>query len=246
MNTRTSPEAILNSAEQGPSEPAAIRLLLVWSNDLVLAGLYALLHEKSGMTVVGLARNGSEALDGLRENPDVVLLELDPDAEHGMDVLADLCKIAPRPRVLIVTSSQNHKHHVRMTCLGAAGIVLKQQGAELLMKAIRKVHLGEVWINRTTMAEALAQLQDQPQLQKDPEANRISSLTTRERSVIALIGEGLRNREIGDRLFISEKTVRHYLTSIFGKLGVDDRLELMIYAYQQRLARLPARSRIGK
>lgn len=237
---------MLRTKLNGPDDPAtststAIRILLVESHELVLGGLRALLQIQAGMTVVGEARNGAEALDGLSKNPDIILLELDLGADNGMDVMENVFRFHPHARVLIVTSSQNHDHHVKAVCLGAMGIVQKQQSPDLLVKAIRKVHLGEVWMNRTMMAEAMAQIQDRPARKKDPEALKIESLTTRERSVISLIGEGLRNKDIGARLFISEKTVRHYLTSIFSKLAVADRLELMIFAYQNGLARLPER-----
>ena len=95
------------------------------------------------------------------------------------------------------------------------------------------------WVNRLMVAEAMERLQS-PSKQKAPETVGIASLTARERAVVMLIGKGLRNKEIAKRLTIAEKTVRHYLTSIFEKVGVGDRLELMIFAYQNGLARLPA------
>jgi two-component system, NarL family, nitrate/nitrite response regulator NarL len=237
---------MLGTKLNGHSDPKAsastgIRILLVESHELILGGLRALLQIQAGMTVVGEARNSAEALDGLSKNPDIILLELDLGADSGIDVMESVFKSHPNARILIVTGSQNHEQHVQAVCVGAMGIVLKQQSPDLLVKAIRKVHLGEVWMNRTMMAEAMAQIQDRPARKKDPEAIMIESLTTRERAVISLIGEGLRNKDIGSRLFISEKTVRHYLTSIFSKLAVADRLELMIFAYQHGLARLPER-----
>jgi len=233
-----------SSGHDGITAPSSnsIRILLVDSHELILAALRALLQNKAGMTVVGEARNKLEAVDGLHLAPDVILLEIDLGAESGMDVLTSLLHSVPHSRVLIVTASQDHDLHVKALCLGAVGVVLKQQGPDLLVKAIRKVHQGEFWMNRALMAEAMAQMQDRPSRQKDPETLKIESLTTRERDVISLIGQGLRNKDIGERLFISDKTVRHYLTSIFSKLTVTDRLELMIFAYQHGLARLPERT----
>ena len=120
------------------------------------------------------------------------------------------------------------------------GIVQKQHGVNQLMNAIRRVHSGEIWMNRSMMAEAITQLQQQPN-RPDPESQSINTLTARERSVITLIGEGLRNKEIGERLSISDKTVRHHLSSVFAKLRLKDRKELMIFSYQHGLARFPAR-----
>jgi DNA-binding NarL/FixJ family response regulator len=118
------------------------------------------------------------------------------------------------------------------------GVVLKEKAAETLLRAIERVHAGEVWLERAMMASVLSQMTRASQ-QPDPEAAKIATLTTREREVIALIGEGLRNRQIAERLFISETTVRHHLTSIFAKLEVADRLELVIYAFRHALVRPP-------
>jgi len=124
--------------------------------------------------------------------------------------------------------------------------VHKLEAPRLLLKAIRKVHEGEVWMNRAMVARAMSRVQMQGRAKTDPDAAKISSLTARELEIITLIGEGRRNKAIAERLCISEKTVRHYLTSIFTKLEVADRLELMIYAYQHELATLPSRARTRK
>jgi two-component system nitrate/nitrite response regulator NarL len=107
----------------------------------------------------------------------------------------------------------------------------------VLLKAIIKVHQGEVWLDRSMMGSVLDEMTQAPEI--DPEKARIASLTDRECQVIALIAEGLKNKQIGERLFISETTVTHHLSSIFSKLGVSDRLELLIYAFAHKLARVP-------
>jgi two-component system, NarL family, nitrate/nitrite response regulator NarL len=229
-----------NTKESQEEKPAAIRLLLVENHELILAGMRALLQSNAGLKVVGEARNATEVLDGMRLLPDVVLMELDLGPDNGLDILETLQKLNPRPRVLVVTASQNRERHVQAACKGAMGIVQKQHSVSQLMNAIRKVHSGELWLNRSMMAEAMTNLQQQTH-RPDPESQKINSLTTRERSVIALLGEGLRNKEIGERLSISDKTVRHHLSSVFGKLRLKDRQELMIFSYQHGLARFPAR-----
>jgi two-component system, NarL family, nitrate/nitrite response regulator NarL len=229
-----------NTKESQEEKPTAIRLLLVENHELILAGMRALLQSNAGLKVVGEARNATEVLDGMRLLPDVVLMELDLGPDNGLDILETLQKLNPRPRVLVVTASQNRERHVQAACKGAMGIVQKQHSVSQLMNAIRKVHSGELWLNRSMMAEAMTNLQQQTH-RPDPESQKINSLTTRERSVIALLGEGLRNKEIGERLSISDKTVRHHLSSVFGKLRLKDRQELMIFSYQHGLARFPAR-----
>jgi len=116
---------------------------------------------------------------------------------------------------------------------------LKQQAADLLLKAIKKVHAGEVWIDRSMMSSVLSDVRSERHEETDPEAPKIASLTPREREVIALVSEGLKNKLIGERLFISETTVTHHLSSIFSKLDVSDRLELIIYAFRHGLAKIP-------
>src|SRR5262249_55616689 len=96
---------------------------------------------------------------------------------------------------------------------------------------------------RSIMSAVMAGIHENGSKKQDPEAVKIASLTARELEVISLLGEGLRNKQIGDRLFVSETTVRHYLTSIFDKLGVSDRLELIVYAYKHGLAQLSTAAR---
>jgi DNA-binding NarL/FixJ family response regulator len=117
------------------------------------------------------------------------------------------------------------------------GIVLKEHAANQLLKAIMKVYEGEAWIERTMMASMIREF-NKPEL-VDPEVIKIESLTDREREVIALIGEGLKNKQVGERMFISETTVTHHLSSVFSKLDVSDRLELIIYAFRHGLAKMP-------
>ena len=122
------------------------------------------------------------------------------------------------------------------------GLVRKEQAAEVLVQAIEKVHAGEVWLETSMVTRALAEMAGQRAVgeeQTDPEAARIARLTAREREVIGLIGEGLYNKQIAKHLSISEATVSHHLTSIFAKLGLANRFDLVIYAYRHGLAEPP-------
>jgi len=221
------------------TDKSGIRILIIDDHEIFLAGLRLMLEAEPGLAVIGEARTRNEALQALRYLPDIILLDLDLGAESGTDLLPDLLKIDGSHRVLVLTGVANPELHLRAVCLGAIGIVHKLDAPRLLFKAIRKVHAGEAWLNPTMVASAMVQLQGHKPRNIDPEADKISSLTAREREVIALIGEGQRNKAIGERLYISEKTVRHYLSSIFNKLQVADRLELIIYAFQHGLAKLP-------
>ena len=217
----------------------AIRILLVDDHQIFLTGLQLLIEKEPDMIVVGTATNRAEALALMQEHPDIVLLDLDLGNESGIDFLPQLIEPEEPPRVIIVTGVPDPELHLRAVRLGALGVVLKLDPPGFLVKAIRKVHGGEMWLNRPMISTVMTELIHARAKKMDSEALKIAELTVREREVIALVAEGMRNRQIGERLFISEKTVRHYLTSVFDKLGVADRLALMIYAFQHGLAKIP-------
>lgn len=254
----------------------AIRLLLVDDQVIVREGLRLLLENQAGLTVAGEAATCPDAVAlAAREQPDIILLDLDLGTTHGLDCLPELLAVAPHARVLILTGVYDLDIHHQAVGRGAVGIVRKMEAADILVKAIRKVFAGEVWLDGALMARVLNDLWrvrtgqplemaaimghavaapirlSPPQRevvemwshQVEPptpdEAARIAQLTEREREVIGLIGEGLRNQQIADRLSISVITVRHHLSSIFSKLDVGDRFELAIYAYRHGLAKLP-------
>ena len=199
-----------------------------------------LIESRPGLTVVGEAANEQDALKAALDQPDIILLGLDLGAEESLAVLPELLTRAKKARALILTDHRDPDLDQKAIRLGAMGLVYKEEPAEALTKVIERVHAGEVWLNGSTIARILASMRRAGDGEcANPEDNKIATLTDREREVIALIAEGLRNRNIAERLFISSTTVRHHLTSIFGKLGVSDRLELLIYAYRNGLARPP-------
>ncbi len=224
-----------------PPDTDVIHILLVDDHSIVRSGLRMLIGSEPGLEVVGEADGRASALDSsARLQPDIILLDLDLGGDSSLDFLPDLLANVPQARVILLTGTRNPDEHVRAVRLGAMGVVLKEQAAEVLIRAIQKVHAGEAWLDPTLMARLLTGMAPgRGAKQVDPEAIKIAALTDREREVIALICEGLQNKTIGQRLFISETTVRHHLTSIFSKLGLENRLELVIYAYRHGLAQPP-------
>ncbi|MEW5720509.1 MAG: response regulator transcription factor [Chloroflexota bacterium] len=217
-----------------------IRILLVDRHALVRAGLRVLLESRPGLIVVGEASGSAEALTlAAKEDPDIILYEPEEEQEEGIERIAEWLAGARKARLLLVTDGRDTEVHHRAVRLGAIGVVFKDQSAEVLFKAIEKIHAGEAWFDRTMVANVLTQFSRARAPATNPEAEKIAALSEREREIITLIGMGLKNKEIGDRLCISEITVRHHLTSVFAKLGTSDRLELVIYAYQNGLAQLP-------
>ena len=223
--------------------PAAklIRILLVDDHAVVRAGLRMIIQSRSGMNIVGEAGNRDDALAlAASEHPDIILLDLDLGGESGMALIADLIAAASDARIIILTGLRDAESHRQAVMLGAMGIVKKEKAAEVLISAIERVYAGEAWLDPSLMAGVLTEMARASKPTKtDPEAEKIGTLTNREREVIALVGEGIKSKEIAGRLFISETTVRHHLTSIFDKLGVADRVELLIYAYRHGLASPP-------
>ena len=215
--------------------------MLADAHALVRAGLRLLIETKLRMTVVSEAGTLAQALDDATSmQPDVILLELNLD-ETKVKVIPQLLSVAKHARILLVTSINDTSVHCQAVEFGAIGVVSKEQPVEILEKAIKKVHAGEVWLDRLTTANVLARMtrtQDTDTYDNHDHA-KIALLSPRERQVIALVGQGLRNKEIATDLSLSETTVRHHLTSVFSKLGVSDRLELIIYAYRHHLAELP-------
>lgn len=216
-----------------------IRVLIIDDHVMIRAALQMFLGSQSGITVVGEGSGPHDALVvATREQPDIILLDLDLGEANGLDLLPDLYIAAPDAHVIVLTGVrdvQMHRHAVR---LGAVGLVLKERGPEVLLEAIAKVAAGEVWLENRLVASVLSEMTRRPQSPPppDPEMIKIKALTAREREIITLIGQGFRNQAIANRLCISEATVRHHLTSIYGKLAVGDRLELAIYAYRHGLA----------
>jgi two-component system, NarL family, nitrate/nitrite response regulator NarL len=248
----------------------AISILLVDDQTIVREGLRLLIESQSGLMVVAEASTCAEAVVAAKQSqPDIVLLDLDLDGSNGYDCLSELITVAPQTRVLVLTGTLDLELHHDAIYKGAMGLVRKLEAVEVLLKAIRKVYLGEVWLDGRLMArllsdlwrarssQSLTQNNDIGALVKNSQSNidapirpaphqppseevtKIAQLTCREREVITLVGEGLRNKQIADRLFISVITVRHHLSSIFSKLQVEDRFELAIYAYRYGLAQLP-------
>ena len=215
-----------------------IKVLIVDDHGVVRAGLQMLVDQDPEMQVTAVASNRPEALAAAkREQPDIIILDIVLGDDNGLSFLSELRDVSPGARVLVLTGLRSPESQRQAMRAGAMGIVLKEHAAEILIKAIKKVHHGEVWLDRSTMGSVLQELSENNQI--DPEKTQVDSLTERERQVIALVGEGLKNKQIAARLFISETTVTHHLSSIFSKLAVSDRLELIIYAFRHGLAKLP-------
>jgi len=205
----------------------------------------------------------------MREQPDIVLIDADLGDERGISCIREIRRVAADAQVIILTGDDNLETHHFVISQGVKGLVRKSETSDVLVSAIKKVNAGEVWLDGRLMARILNELflsfaARRPEAEAinshyvpgwapeiirvdgspkrrppDDESVKIALLTKREREIVALIGQGLTNKEIADRLFISAVTVRHHLSSIFDKLEVSDRFGLAIYAFRYGLAEIP-------
>ena len=220
-------------------ERQPIGVMLVGDQLLIRSALRQLLAAL-GFAVVGEASSAEEALRiAEAQRPDVTLVDLD-SALDASSCIEDLTSVSGSRRVIGISDRHHAVEHSRLVELGAAGLVLKSDSPEALEKAIRKVHAGEIWLDRTSTAELLGRMSRRRRVE-DLEGAKIDALTRREHEIVALIGEGLKNAAIAQRLFISEATVRNHLTSIFDKLDLSDRFELAVYAFRHGLVQPPQR-----
>lgn len=219
-----------------------IRILLVDDHLVVRTALRILIESQESLTMVGEAGNRKEALEiATQEQPDIILLDIDLGGESGLDCIIDLLAAAPDARIVVLTGVRDPQVHQRAVSMGAMGLVQKDRAFEVLIGAIERVNAGDAWLDPSLMARVLTGITGASRNKPpDPEAAKIATLTDREREVLTLIGQGLKNKEIASKLFISEWTVRHHITSIFGKLDVSDRVELILYAYKRGLATPPS------
>jgi two-component system nitrate/nitrite response regulator NarL len=218
-----------------------IRIMLVDDHAVMRMGLRMLIESRKDFEIVAEAGNRPDALAAAeRYEPDIILLDLDLGGVNGLELIAPLLSTTKKARIIILTGLRDGEIHQRAVRLGAQGLVLKDKADELLLMAIEKVNDGELWLSRAMIGSVFSQLVHAGRFERsDPDADKISTLTEREREVIDLVAEGLKNKQIADRLFISEVTVRHHLTSVFSKLDVDGRFALVIYSYRHGLAKSP-------
>jgi DNA-binding NarL/FixJ family response regulator len=218
-----------------------IRVLIADSHPIVREGLSAILRAEPDIAIVGQAQDGVEALELVATtDPDVILLELRLARMDGLVVLRNLAARSHRAKVLLFTGSEAREEFVEAMKLGCAGILMKSSAPGLIAKSIRKVYEGEIWLDANTTAAVIRQFATPTEASTTPAGNGKgprdrAQLSQREREIIVLIAQGYKNKEIAEKMFITEQTVKNHLHNVFDKLGVSDRLELALYAIHNSL-----------
>ena len=211
-----------------------IRLLIVDDQELVRTGFRLFLETQDDLEVVGEAADGAEAIERTRElKPDVVLMDIRMPGMDGVEATARLTAagIEPRPRVLVLTTFDLDEYVFGALRAGAAGFLLKDAPRERLLEAIRVVHAGEALLSPSItrrLIEDFAARTDPLQ----PPAALLDELTPREREVLVLLARGLSNGEIAERLVVTEATVKSHVGSVLLKLGLRDRVQAVVFAYE--------------
>jgi DNA-binding NarL/FixJ family response regulator len=210
-----------------------IRVLMADDHVIFRQGVRKLLEDEDDISIVGEAANGNECVLMMSKvKPDILLLDLNMPDKDGLTVLEELNFDSLPTQVVVLTATEDDREAVRAMRLGARGIVLKQSASDLLVKSIRRVYGGEIWLDNRITAEVIKAFAKS----SDGEARRDKPLLSdRESQIMRLVAQGQRNKEIGQNLFISEQTVKNHLHNIFDKLGVSDRLELVLYAMHHHL-----------
>jgi DNA-binding NarL/FixJ family response regulator len=212
----------------------SIEVLIVDDQELVRTGFRLFLETQPGLTVVGEAGDGEEAIERVRElRPDVVLMDIRMPTMDGVEATAKLTSgaIEPAPRVLVLTTFDLDEYVFGALRAGAAGFLLKDAPRERLIEAIRVVHSGEALLSPSItrrLIEDFAARSDPI----EPAAAVLAELTPREREVLVLVAHGLSNAEIAARLVVTEATVKSHVGAVLLKLGLRDRVQAVVFAYE--------------
>ena len=210
-----------------------VRILIADDHAVVRKGLNALIQTEEGMEVVGEATDGVEAVELVAAlRPDVILLDLVMPRMDGIEAIRGIRQKDPEARILVLTSFSEDEKVLTAIEVGAMGCLLKDATPEELLRAIRDVHQGRSALNPTVAQKLIRRMR------KTEPRKTIDELTSRESEVLRCIALGLSNREIGDRLFISEPTVRTHVSNILMKLQLPNRTQAALFAVKEGLVSL--------
>ncbi|MGW6295359.1 response regulator [Streptomyces sp. NPDC055058] len=215
--------------QPGPEQP--IRVFLLDDHEVVRRGVHDLLNDEPDITVVGEAATVEQALvrvPALR--PRVAVLDVRLPDGDGVSVCRELRSRMPDLACLMLTSFDDEEALLDSIMAGASGYVLKQIQGSDLVQAVRTVAAGQSLLDPSATTRLMARLRQEQQPEEEEDA--LPGLTEREREILALIGEGLTNRQIGQRLYLAEKTVKNHISRLLAKLGVERRIQAAVIATQ--------------
>ena len=213
-----------------------IRVLIADDQDLVREGLRMIVDADPGMEVIGEAADGKRALDAARQlDPDVVLMDVRMPELDGIEATARLAVAGARARVLVLTTFDLDEYVYRALKAGASGFLLKDATGDQLVAAIRTIASGDALLAPSITRRLIEDFCRRPEPGTAPEAAR--SLSERELEVLRLLARGLSNAEIARELFLGEATVKSHVARVLAKLGLRDRVQTVVFAYESGLVR---------
>jgi DNA-binding NarL/FixJ family response regulator len=216
--------------------PATIDIFISDDHSMFREGLRKLLESEPGLRIVGEAADGEETVRLVPKlNPHVLLLDLSLPKVNGLEALRELSKLEIQTRTIVLTAEIESDQIVEALQLGAHGIVLKSSAVEVLRKSIRCVNDGQYWVGQEGVSGLIQALRTMKPSISSSAGRADFGLTSREKQVLTLIGAGYTNKDLARELSISENTAKHHVTNIFDKLGVSNRLELLLFATEHRL-----------
>ncbi|MDW4908637.1 response regulator transcription factor [Streptomyces sp. ADMS] len=220
-----------DSEQTAPETP--IRVFLLDDHEVVRRGVRDLLDDRPDITVVGEAANVEQALARVPAlRPDVAVLDVRLPDGDGITVCRELRSSMPDLACLMLTSFDDEEALLDSIMAGASGYVLKQIQGSDLVSAVRTVAAGQSLLDPSATTKLLTRLRNDQRKEEEPDA--LPGLTGREQEILALIGEGLTNRQIGQRLYLAEKTVKNHISRLLAKLGVERRIQAAVIATQAK------------
>lgn len=214
-----------------------IRVMIADDHGLIREGIKQILELEKDITVIGQANDGEEAFFMAMElKPDIILLDINMPKSNGIETLRRFKDMGVKSKVIILTIHEDKEYILKTLKLGANGYMLKDSSADNLIRGIRDVAKGEKYI-QPSVADLVSATSNYDEYLNDSIV-KINSLTKREYEVLILIAEGLNNKDIAEKLYISEKTVKNHVSNIFKKLDLNDRVQAAIFAYKNNIKKL--------
>jgi len=214
-----------------------IKVMIADDHSLVRKGLQQILELEEDIEVIGQACDGQEAVDkAIALQPDVILMDINMPKKNGITVIKELKEKHCKSKIIVLTIHDDRQYLLESINSGASGYVMKDEEVDNLIKAIRDVYRGQVYIQPSVNDKLVYYAHnDESKYSDTHDKSLISKLTQRELEVLRLIAEGKNNKEIGDELFISEKTVKNHVSNIFKKIDVCDRTQAAIFVFKNNL-----------
>lgn len=213
-----------------------ITVLLIDDHILIREGIKQILELEDDISVIGQASDGEEGYEKAVElKPDVILLDINMPNINGIETLRKLKDVGSDSKVVMLTIHDDREYVLRTLNLGADGYIIKDSHADSFIKAIHNVVEGKIYI-QPRIAEIIKNCEEDKTI--DINTEKINKLTKREYEVLTLISEGLNNRDIAGRMFISEKTVKNHVSNIFKKLELNDRVQATIFSFKSGIKKI--------